>query len=216
MFSEYKRINITLDERFSFTDFIRSIEEQQLKTATFQKCSHVIKNSEFKDSGLTISHYLFYSWNKLRFAKQFKKTKLNSLIVDFYLKYLSWAEAIGFNASLKRKLNKLFHLHLPLQKPERLRILVNITPSFFIKAIPDMGLTNLKFHYANHFGSEDRPVSNRSLWVLFSKNQEGEYLISINGPVSAHCKDLIAQEFNKVIAKILENDEWTVEELIQG
>ncbi len=215
LFSEYKRLNITLDNQYTFIDFIKAIDEQQLKTASFQKCSHVIKNSEFKDSGFTVSHYLFYRWNKLWLTKQFRKSKLNSVIIDFYLKYLSWAEALGFNTSLKRTFNKLFKLNIPLQKPERLRVLVNITPSFFSKAVRDMSVTHLKFQYANHFGSEDRPVNSRSLWVLFSKNQEGEYLISINGPVTTQCKDLIAHEFNQMLAKVLESDEYTVDELIQ-
>ncbi|HHF0572900.1 TPA: SDR family NAD(P)-dependent oxidoreductase [Legionella anisa] len=215
LFSEYKRLNITLETQYTFIDFIKTIEEQQLKTASFQKCSHVIKNSEFKDSGLTVSHYLFYRWNKLWLTKQFRKSKLNSVMIDFYLMYLSWAEAIGFNMSLKRKFNKLFKLNIPLQKLERLRVLVNITPSFFSKAVPDMNVTNLKYQYANHFGSEDRPVNSRSLWILFSKNQEGEYLISINGPITTQCKDLIAHEFNQVLAKILESDEYTVDDLIQ-
>ncbi len=215
MFSEYKRLNVTLDDRYTFIDFIKSIDEQQLKTASFQKCSHVIKNSEFKDSGLTMSHYLLYRWNKLWLTKQFRTSKLNSVIVDFYLKYLSWAEAISFNTSFKRKVNQLFNLNIPLQKPERLRVLVNITPSFFSKATPELSATNLKYRYANHFGSEDRPVSNRSLWILFSRNQEGEYLISINGPVTTHCKELIAHELNQVIAKVLESDEYTVDDLIQ-
>ncbi|PWY55008.1 polyketide synthase [Legionella qingyii] len=215
LFSEYKRLNIAVHDQYTFIDFIKSIEDQQLKTASFQKCSHVIKNSEFKDSGLTISHYLFYRWNKLWLTKQFKNSKLHSMIVDFYLKYLSWAEVIGFNASLKRKVNKLFKLNITLQKPERLRILVNITPSFFSKAAPESSHTILKYQYANHFGSEDRPVTNRSLWVLFSKNQEGEYLISLNGPITTQCKELIAHEFNQVIAKVVESDGYTVDDLIR-
>ncbi|WP_454785288.1 SDR family NAD(P)-dependent oxidoreductase [Legionella sp. WA2024007413] len=215
LFSEYKRLNIAVDDQYTFIDFVRSIDEQQLKTASFQKCSHVIKNSEFKDSGLTMSHYLFYRWNKLWLTKQFKRSKLYSGIVDFYLKYLSWAEAIRFNALFKRKINKLFNLKIPLKKPERLRILVNITPSFFSKAVSESSNTNLKFQYANHFGSEDRPVSNRTLWILFSRNQEGEYLISINGPVTTHCKELIANEFNKLIAKVVAKEAYIVEDLIR-
>ncbi|WP_131777542.1 SDR family NAD(P)-dependent oxidoreductase [Legionella cherrii] len=215
MFSEYKRLNSTLDKQHNFIELVKSIEEQQLKTASFQKCSHIIKNSEFKDSGFTISHYLFYRWNRLQLMKQFSKTKLNSLMVDFYLKYLSWAEAISFNTSLKRKFSKLLNRKRPLQKPERLRVLINITPSFFSKAVPESSVTTLKFQYANHFGSEDRPVNNRSLWVLFSRNQEGEYLISINGPVTPECKELIAREFNQVIAKVLQHDEWAIEDLIR-
>ncbi|WP_454780452.1 SDR family NAD(P)-dependent oxidoreductase [Legionella sp. WA2022007384] len=215
LFSEYKRVNIAVEDQYTFIDFIKAIEEQQLKTASFQKCSHVIKNSEFKDSGLTMSHYLFYRWNKLWLTKQFKKSKLHSGIIDFYLKYLSWAETISFNTLLKRKVNKLFKLNVPLKKPERLRVLVNITPSFFSKAAPESSNTSIKFQYANHFGSEDRPVSNRSLWILFSRNQEGEYLISINGPVTTHCKELIAHEFNKVIARVIEREEYIVEDLVR-
>lgn len=45
------------------------------------------------------------------------------------------------------------------------------------------------------------------------KNQKGEYLFSINGPLTTQAKDLIAAEFNQIIAKLLENDKYTIADL---
>jgi acyl transferase domain-containing protein/acyl carrier protein len=216
LFSEYKRINSTLNEQDKFSDLVKALEEQQLKTAPYQKCSHVIKSDEFKGAGLTISHFLLNTWNKFVLEKQFKKSKLNTLIIDYYLNYLSWAEAIANNVLIKKTLNKLFKLKIPLEKPERLRVLINITPTFFIKTAPNMSFANLHSEYANHFGSEDRPISNRSLWILFSRNKEGDYLLSINGPLTKQCKDKIASEFAKILTQLLENDARSIADLISS
>ncbi|KTD42529.1 SDR family NAD(P)-dependent oxidoreductase [Legionella oakridgensis] len=215
VFSEYKRINLSLNEHESWIDFIKRIEKQQLKTAPYQPCSHVIKNSEFKGAGLAIRHYLFYVWNKLFLTKPFKKSKLHALVIDYYLKYLSWAEAIGNNTLIKQRLHKLFNLKIAPQKPERLRVLINITPTFFSKTAENMSFCNLTYQYPNHFGSEDRPIGNRSLWILFSRNQKGDYLISINGPLTQVCRDQIARDINKIIAKFIDNDEQSMAELIE-
>ncbi|WP_242602256.1 condensation domain-containing protein, partial [Legionella nagasakiensis] len=216
VFIEYKRINLTLNEKDNFFDFIKSIEQQQLITAPYQKCSHIIKNNEFKGAGLIISHYLHYIWNKFFLKRDFEKSKLHSILIDYLLKYLSWAQAITHNTSIKYKLNRLFKLNIPLKKPERLRVLINITPSFFSKIIPDMNFANLNYQYPSHYNSEDRPISNRSLWILFSRNQTGDYLISINGPLTKDCKDQIAIDFNKIIAKFLENERYTISDLINS
>ncbi|ARM34745.1 SDR family NAD(P)-dependent oxidoreductase [Legionella longbeachae] len=213
LFSEYKKINSALREEYRFIDFIKAIDEQQLKAAPYQKCSHVIKNNEFQGAGLAMAHYLRYKWNKFWLAKQFKKSKLDSKLIDIYLKYLSWAEVIDYSTAIKLKWNKLFKTNIPLQKTERLRVLINITPSFFGKPIQDFDVSPLKYQYANHFSSEDRPTNSHVLWILFSKNQKGEYLFSINGPLTTQAKDLIAAEFNQIIAKLLENDKYTIADL---
>ncbi len=214
LFSEYKRINSTLSEEYRFIDFIKAIDDQQLKAAPYQKCSHVIKNNEFQGTGLRMTHYLLYTWNKFRLSKPFKQSKLNSRLIDFYLEYLSWAETIDYSTAFKLKLNKLLKINIPLQKPERLRVLINITPSFFGKSNPDPNVSPLSYQYANHFSSEDRPTNSRVLWILFSKNQKGEYLFSINGPLTTQAKDLIGKEFNQIMAKLLENEEYTIADLI--
>lgn len=214
LFSEYKRINSTLNEEYRFIDFIKAIDEEQLKAAPYQKCSHIIKNNEFQGAGLIMTHYLLYKWNKFWLTKQFQKSKLNAKLIDFYLKYLSWAEAVDYSTNLKMKLNKLFKTNIPLQKPERLRVLINITPSFFGKLDHDLSFSPLSVQYANHFSSEDRPTNSRSLWILFSKNQKGEYLFSINGPLTVEAKNLIAAELTQIITKILENEEYTIADLI--
>ena len=61
----------------------------------------------------------------------------------------------------------------------------------------------------------DRPISNRTLWVYFSKNQQGEYQLSINGPLTAECTDQIALEFNRFIAALLKHEKDTIAELIR-
>lgn len=67
------KINSALKEEYCFIDFIKAIDEQQLKAAPYQKCSHVIKNNEFQGAGLAMTHYLRYKWNKFWLTKQFKK-----------------------------------------------------------------------------------------------------------------------------------------------
>lgn len=214
MFSEFKKINCTINENDKFIDFVRSLEQQQLKTAPYQKCSYVIRNGKYKGSWLTIIQPLLHVWNKFFLTKYFKKNKLNSIIIDYYLGYLSWAESIKYKNLIIAKINRWLKLNNSLQKPQRLRVLLNITSTFFNKTKQNASFANLSYYYPNHFGSEDRAISSRALWVLFSKNQEGEYLISINGPITTHCKDEIASHFNKIIAKLLENDEYAIHQLI--
>ncbi|WP_237759445.1 condensation domain-containing protein, partial [Legionella parisiensis] len=214
VFVEYKRINLTLNEKDNFIDFIKSIEEQLLITAPYQKCSHIIKNREFKGAGLTINHYLHYVWNKLFLKRDLEKSKLHSTVIDYLIKYFSWAQAITHNTSFKHKLNQLFKLKIPLAKPERLRVLINITPSFFSKIVPDKNFANLSYQYPNHYSSEDRPINNRSLWILFSKDLEGQYQLSINGPLTEYGKDEVVNAFNKIMAQLLENDECTLADFL--
>ncbi|WP_273198860.1 MULTISPECIES: SDR family NAD(P)-dependent oxidoreductase [Legionella] len=215
VFVEYKRINLTLNEKDNFIDFVKSIEEQFLITAPYQKCSHIIKNREFKGAGLVISHYLHYVWNKLLLQKDLKKSKLHSILIDYLIKYFSWAQTVTHNNSFKNKLNQLLKLNIPLRKPERLRVLVNITPSFFSKIVTDKNFANLNYEYPSHYSSENRPISNRSLWILFSKDQDGQYQLSINGPLTPPCKDEIAHTFNKIMAQLLENDECTLGDFLR-
>ena len=60
----------------------------------------------------------------------------------------------------------------------------------------------------------DRPVGNQTLWVYFSKNQQDEYQLLINGPLTEECKRQIAIELNALIALIIENDQFPVSDLI--
>ena len=97
-------------------------------------------------------------------------------------------------------LNKLLKIHLPLKKPEGLRVLISITPSFFSSILPHRRFADLEYSFSSHFGSADRPIGNRTLWVYFSKNQYGEYILSINGPITTACKEKIAADFNEFIS----------------
>ena len=215
LFSEYKRINLTLDEQYRFTDCIEAIEEQILKTAPYQKCSHFIKDAGFKNSKLTFSQYISYALNKLFLTKQFKESKVNSLVINYYLKYLSRTKTFKNSLLIKDKINQLFKMSLPLQKPDRLRVLISITPSLFAKEQQNMSFAHLNYSYPSHFSCMDRPISNKTLWIYFSKNQHGEYQLSINGPLTKECKDQISIELNKIIAQFLKDEKHTVEELIK-
>ena len=212
LFSEYKRVNITLNETFTFANFVKSIEKELLQTAPYQKCSHIIKDNGLINSRLSISQYLTYTFNKIFLRKHFKKSKLHSTISDYYLKYLSQIMSIQRHVSIKQKLNQLFKLNLPLtlQEPEGLRTLISITPSFFTKEFQNTSFADLKYTYPSHFGCMDRPIGNKTLWVYFSTNQHGEYQLSINGPLTTDCKDQIALEFNKILATSVERDERSI------
>lgn len=215
LFSEYKRINLNLNENDLFLDFMNTIEEQLTHTAPYQKCSHFIKDSGLKGSELSIGQYLTYTWNKLTLKNQFQESKLQTIILKYYIKHLSKTMAIIKNSSFKQKLNKLFHLNLPLQKPKRLRVLLSITPSFFSKEQHNTRFADIDYSFPKHFSCMDRPISNRTLWVYFSKNQQGEYQLSINGPLTAECTDQIALEFNRFIAALLKHEKDTIAELIR-
>lgn len=215
LFSEYKRINITLNKNTQFIDCINSIEEQLVKTAPYQKCSHLIKDSGLKGSNLSFGQYLTLALNKVLLLKHFKESKLHSLIIDYYLKYLSRLVSFKKRISMKHKLNQLFKLGISLQKPERLRVLISVTPSFFSKGLPDMHFANIDYTYPNHFACMDRPIGNRTLWLYFSKNQYGEYQISINAPLTTECKDEIGKGLNQFIAAFVDNNNLNITELIQ-
>ncbi|OEH46182.1 Gramicidin S synthase 2 [Legionella parisiensis] len=214
LFTEYKMINITLNEEYKFIDFLKSIEEQLLITTPYQKCTYAIKNTGIKGSRLSFGQYVTYIYNKLTLAKHFKKSKLNAIVVDYQLKSLSRAQWRQLEIQTKYYLNKLFKLNLPLQKPASLRVIINITANFFIKGFRDLNFEGLDSSTPNHYGSVDRPIGNEALWLYFTKDQYGDYRLSINGPLTTHCKDQIAQELSQVMAQVLKSDEYTVDDLM--
>ncbi|MBI2784987.1 MAG: SDR family NAD(P)-dependent oxidoreductase, partial [Legionella longbeachae] len=215
LFSERKTINITLNEEGSYIDSIHSIEEQLLKTAPYQKCSQLIKNRRLRAFSLPLGQYLAYAFNKAFLTKHFKKSKLNSIVIDYYLNYLAQITSRIKNISIKSMLNKLFHLNIPLLKPSGMDVCINITGGFFIKEPLHMKFADLDYNYASHFASLDRPIGNKYLWIIFTKNQEGEYLVSINGPLTERCKDQIAGELIKFIKKLVKNDVVKIADLIR-
>ena len=214
LFSEYKRINLSLNVNNKFIDCVQSVEEQLLKTAPYQKCPYLIKNSGLKGSRLSIGQYLAFKFNKLIQTKHFKESKLNSKIIDYYLEYLSRIESMKINSKIKNKLNKLFNWNIPLQKPDSLKVLINITPSFFVKESEHMSFANIDYTYPSYLGCLDRPIGNQTLWIYFSRNLLGEYKLSINGPITTECKEQIALNFNKIIAKFGEGTEYNITDLI--
>lgn|GEM_PF-6138801 len=215
LFSEYKRINICINESHKLIDCIHSIEEQLLKTAPYQKCSHFIKDNGLIGSRLSIGQHLTFKFNKFFLTKHFKESQLHSIIIDYYLKHLSRLMAIRKNIVIKYKFNQLFKWKRPLQKPMRLRTLISITPSFFTKEPPNRQFADLDYSFSSHFRCVDRPIGNQTLWVYFSKDQHDQYQLSINGPLTADCKHEIANGFNQIISKFVDDSEQRIEALIK-
>ncbi|WP_240489575.1 condensation domain-containing protein, partial [Legionella parisiensis] len=213
LFSERKMINITLNVEDSYIDSIYSIEAELLKTAPYQKCSQLIKNQRLRGFSLSLVQYLVYAFNKAFLTKHFKKSKLNSIVIDYYLNYLAQLTSRKKNILIKSKLNKMLHLNIPLLKPSPLNVCINITEGFF-KEPPHMKFADLDYNYASHFASLDRPIGNQYLWIIFTRNQDGEYLVSINGPLTEKCNDKIASELVKFIKKLVKNDEAKIADLI--
>ena len=215
LFSEYKRINISLNEDYQFIDCLNTIEEQLIKTVSYQSCSHFIKNHGLKGTHLPFSQYWEFIKNKFVLGALFKQTKLPTTIINYYIEYLSRMLANRKSILWKFKLNNLFKLQMPLQKPDRMRVLLSVTPSFFTKETPEMRFANLDYSFPGHFDCMDRPVGNQTLWVYFSKNQQGEYQLSINGPLTIECKKQMAMELNVLLAKIVDDERHTVADLIR-
>lgn len=216
LFSEYKRINITLNNEEKFMDCIHAIEEQLSTTAPFQKCSHFIKDQGLKGSRLSLSQKSTYWLNKALYRNRFTGSKLNKKISDYYLAYLSRIEATQKIIALKNKLNNLLNWNLRLLKPQRLRVLLSVTPSFFAKERESMSFANLNYHFPTHFGCMERPIGNRTLWVYFSRDQHGDYQLSINGPLTVACKEEIALELSQIMAKLLQHEALPIAQLING
>jgi hypothetical protein len=215
LFSEYKRINLILTNDYKFIDCINSIEAQLIKTAPYQKCSHYIKDEGLKGEGLSFGQYITYRFKKMFFMKRFQESKLNSIVIDYYIKALSRAESMRRAVLLKYRLNQLFKINIPLQKPHRLRVLISVTPSFFMKeSYDEMRFANLNYTFPSDYGCLDRPVGNQTLWIYFTRTLQGKYLLSINAPLTTECKDQIAKELQQVMIKILANKSITVDDLI--
>lgn len=206
LFSEYKRINSVLDVDSTFVDYVRTLDEQLLVTGPYQKCSHFIKDVGLRGVGLSFGQYLTFWINRWRLGAAFRGSRLSDGIVDLYLRYLSRIESIKQVISFKSRLNRLFGWHIPLQKPDRLRVLMSVTPSFFSKELTDRRFAGLDYSFPNHFACMDRPISNRTLWVYFSRNQEGEPVLSINGPLTVEARELIARLFHQIMLRVVEDD----------
>lgn len=214
LFFEYKRINITLNENYSFMEFFKSIENEFIKAAPFQNCSLYIKNNGLKESRFSIGRKAMALYHNLFLSKKFKVSHLNSITRSYYLKNLSKAIWDTKNLVIKDRLNRRLHTKLRLLKPDRMSVVFNITASFFIKEPRDNNFSDLDITIPNHYGSVDRPIGNQTLWIFFTKDQYDQYRLSINGPLTTDCKDLIAQELKNVMAKIMENDEYRITDLI--
>ena len=214
LFAEYKRINIGVNNDDTLIDCIQSIEGELLKTASYQKCSHLIKDKGFKGARGSIGQYLSAALNKRFLTKYFKNSQLNARLIDYYLAFFSQSVAHKKRVIIKHKLNQLLNGNSALQAPDRLSVLISITPSFFVREPEDMHFANLDYTFSSHFGCLDRPIGNQALWIYFTKNQKGEYQLSINGPLTTACKDYISAEFNHIISTFLGSAKHKITDLI--
>lgn len=214
LFSEYKRINMSFNAAHQFIDCVKAIDDQLLKTAPFQKCSLFIKNKGLQGVRFSISQFVALKWNKLVRSNYFKESKLQPLIIDNYLEYLSRIVATKINTKIKNKINKLFKWNMPIQKPAGLKVLINMTAGFFKKDSENNHFADLEYSFPNYYGGLDRPIGNQTLWVYFTKNSRGEHILSINGPLTTECKDQIALNFNQLIEKFKENNTASVVDLV--
>lgn len=202
LFSEYKRINISLNETDNLLDCIHSIDAQLLKTAPYQKCALPIKEEGLKGIGNSVSDYLTLMFNKRFLKNYFKQSQLHPLLRSYYLALYSHIVTLRNHMMIKDKLNQLLNWKLPLQKPVNVDVLISITPSFFDKQQEERRFADLEYTYCSHYASLDRSVGNQALWIYFTKNQEGEFQLSINGPLTKACKDQMAFDFNHLLSKL--------------
>lgn len=207
---EYKRINITLDERYTYKELFKSIENEFIKATPFQKCSQYIKSIGFKESPFSITHQAITLYDKLFAAKKLKISHPNATTRPYYLKNLSKSKWITTAFVVKDWLNQKLHTKLRLLKPNRMSVVFNINASFFLKRPVDDKFADLDMTIPNHYGSVDRAIGNRTLWIFFTKDQNNQYRLSLNGPLTTESKDLIAQELNRVMTEIMENDKYRI------
>ena len=200
LFAEYKRINLDYHEEDTLFDCIRAIEEELLKTADYQQCVLPIKTNGLSNVSFSAVQLLTWVRTKFLLTKWFKQSKLNLQIIKAHLGLLGQMDLNKKIFFIKNKLNHIFRINLALQKPNPLGVLISITPSFFVKETQTMRFANLDYTFASHFGCLDQPIGNEVLWIYFTKNQYGEYIVSINGSLTTACKDKIALNFNTIIA----------------
>ncbi len=203
LFAEYKRINLTLAPNDTFLDCLESVDMALLHTAPYQKCSLFVKDTGIAGAQLSPREYAWYMLNKWFLTKPFKQSKLGSIVIDHYLKFLSCVSVDKKITALKIKIAQLTRRAISLQPPHPLQVVISITPSFFIDTPPEHHFANLNYSFVSHFGCLDRPVGNQTLWIYFTRDQHGDYYLSINGPITTDCKNQIAREVNDVITQLL-------------
>ena len=215
LFAHYKRLNLSLKSTL-YKEQLKIIEEQLDKAASYQNCSHFIKNQGLANEQLTwfqYGHYLYYHW---KFRDRFKKAGMRPLTSRVYLEYLSKFAANRHGLAWKNKINSWLHLNLPLLKPAHLRIILSITPSFFAKEPPSREFANLSYFYPGHYACMDRPVGNQTLWIYFSQNQEGEYQLSLNGPITPAAKKLIAMDIERMMNLVINDENILLKKLMEN
>jgi hypothetical protein len=81
------------------------------------------------------------------------------------------------------------------------RILLTITPSFFYQSPQQLQFADINYRYASHFGFLNRFMGSKALAIYFSKDQDGNYLLSINGPITQYAKQQLAEHVIDFIEK---------------
>ena len=60
----------------------------------------------------------------------------------------------------------------------------------------------------------NRNIGNQMLWIVFNKDFNNQYRLTINGPLTNQGKDSIAHELIRVMGKIIEHDNSQITDLI--
>lgn len=213
LFAEYKRINSIINEKNQFIDCIEFIEEQLLLTAAYQKFPSSLKGQGAVNEKASWAEKLFAMYHQLKLNKRFKQSTLHPVLIKAYIIYFSGIAYSKCTSRMKQRLNLWFGCSIPLQPPMPLHTLISITPSFFVKQTHALRIADLHGYFPHHYAYADRPVGNRTLWIYFSKDQQGEYQLSLNGPLTKACKDEIAFQFKKLMATILSDDSLRIRDL---
>lgn len=213
LFAEYKRINSALNENNQFIDCIHFIDEQMLHTAAYQKCSMFIKEKNIAGAALNLVEYLIYRYTKLKRRRSFSSLGIPTELQDFNFAYLSRIYFSQLSNKIRGHLQRWFGLSR--LKPAPMNALISVTPSFFAKQVGSEYIGNLQLSYPNYFAYADRPVGNKALWVYFTRDQQGEYLLSLNGPLTKACQDEMARLFNQIMVKVLADERIRVGDLIE-
>lgn len=200
LFSEYKRINLRLTRKHRLKECIEQIEQALLFTAPYQKCPHVIKDLGLQGNRLSLTQTLAFLLQTHRSKNRFKKqNRIHQLVQHHYAKHYQRILAISQSIRFKHRLNQWFGWNLALQKPTGLRVILSITPSIFTNTTTHRQFADITYEFPSHFSCVDRPIGNRTLWIYFSKDQNGQFQLSINGPLTQAAKTLIAKQVNQFL-----------------
>lgn len=199
LFSEIKKIKVTSNKDLNFHSIYQNIESEALNLSVMQNAPIFFKNKIYANCiqrflNMMIKPYLFN--NKL---KQLKNACINPYISDKIIQQGAQLFGQQYIIKLKSLLNKLPLINLPLLKPMPLNIYLNIYHSFFLQEKNNPNFADLKCSIPEHLSSLDRNFGNKNLFIYFTKNFQDQCYISINGPLTKQCRQLMAKTIIKAL-----------------